>query len=101
MRLLTALGLAALAGLTDAFFAPSSCAVQRRVSSVYSTQSADETPCAISPDFADASSLVNVPNGASSIRSGIVTNYKGDFVRLQDVISNTDPHVVIFLRHMG
>lgn len=68
--------------------------------SIRSTKS-EEAPCAISSDFADESTLVNVPNGANPIRSGVVTNYAGDFVRLGDVISKNMPHVVIFLRHMG
>ena len=94
--------MAALACLQAAdAFAP--VALQHRVSSsIQSTKSEDAAPCAISSEFAnDESSLVNIPNGANPIRSGIVTNSAGDFVRLDDVISNNEPHVVIFLRHMG
>ena len=96
--ILTSIGLAALAclHLTEAF-APS--AIKRSVSlSVAKT----EEPCAIPSDFQDAStSLVNVPNSFKSIRSGMVTNSAGELIRLGDVISKNEPHVVIFLRHMG
>ena len=96
--ILTSIGLAALAclHLTEAF-APS--ASKRSVSlSVAKT----EEPCAIPSDFQDAStSLVNVPNSFKSIRSGMVTNSAGELIRLGDVISKNEPHVVIFLRHMG
>jgi hypothetical protein len=60
------------------------------------------TACEIDSVFAnDDASLTNVPNGANAIRSGVVTNYRGDTVRLGDVISKDSPHVVIYLRHMG
>jgi len=78
--------------VADAFI---STATDRVSLTFYSTKS-DEAPCAISEDFADdVPSLVNVPNGANSIRSGVVTNYAGDFVRMGDVISKSEPHVVI------
>ena len=96
--IITSIGLAALAclHLTEAF-APS--AIKRSVSlSVAKT----EEPCAIPSDFQDAlTSLVNVPNSFKSIRSGMVTSSAGELIRLGDVISKNEPHVVIFLRHMG
>jgi hypothetical protein len=30
-----------------------------------------------------------------------VTNYEGDFLRIDDVIQGNKPHVVVYLRHMG
>lgn len=64
------------------------------------------TPCDIPDDFAETKSLVNIPNGANAIRSAVVTNTAGDFVRIDDAIRSSDvdpnaPHVVIYLRHMG
>jgi hypothetical protein len=102
MRFLTSIGLAALACLQAAdAFVPAAREQRFASLSIRSTKN-EEAPCTISEDFAlDESSLVNVPNGASPIRTGIVTNYSGDFVRLGDVISSNEPHVVIFLRHMG
>lgn len=102
MRFLTSISLAALACLQAAnAFAPSARRQHVASLSIRTTKS-EEAPCTISEDFAlDESSLVNVPNGATPIRTGIVTNYSGDFVRLGDVISSNEPHVVIFLRHMG
>lgn len=100
MRLFTSISLA-WACLQVHSFAPK--AVPNRISSsVESSKVVDEAPCAIPSEFTnDASSLVNVSNGANPIRSGIVTNYAGDSIQLGNVISKSDPHVVIFLRHMG
>jgi hypothetical protein len=49
---------------------------------------------------------VGVSNGANAIRSAVVINAAGDFVRVDDAMksSNLDadaPQIVIFLRHMG
>ena len=100
MRLLTPISLA-LACLQVNSFSPG--ATPNRIStSIHSSKSIDEAPCAIPSEFTnDASSLVNMRNGANPIRSGMVTNYAGESIQLGNVISKSDPHVVIFLRHMG
>lgn len=46
-------------------------------------------------------------NGANAIRSAVVTNVAGDFVRIDDAMRSSSsvdasaPQVVIYLRHMG
>ncbi|KAL3786522.1 hypothetical protein ACHAWO_000499 [Cyclotella atomus] len=76
MRFLTSISLAASACLQAAnAFAPSARRQHVASLSIRTTKS-EEAPCTISEDFAlDESSLVNVPNGATPIRTGIVTNY--------------------------
>ena len=61
--------------------------------------SSDEgtTVCDIPEEFVNTPTLSN----AAPIRSGVVTNAEGDFVRIDDAIKGNNPHVVIFLRHMG
>jgi hypothetical protein len=52
---------------------------------------------------------VGVTDGANAIRSAVVTNSAGDFVRIDDAIkfgkagaaAKNAPHVVVYLRHMG
>jgi len=49
---------------------------------------------------------VGVPNGATAIRSAVVVNSAGDFVRVDDAMKSSSldmdsPQIVIFLRHMG
>lgn len=65
-----------------------------------------DTACEISPEISEAPSLVDAPNGANAIRSAVVTNSAGDFVRIDDAIRSSGagvdaPHVVVYLRHMG
>lgn len=54
------------------------------------------------PDAAALSvkSLVGTPEAAAAIRSAVVTNADGDFVRLDDAMG-TSSSVVVYLRHMG
>eukprot|EP00984_Skeletonema_dohrnii_P026855 scaffold16259_cov78-Skeletonema_dohrnii-CCMP3373.AAC.1 len=63
------------------------------------SSSSDEgtTVCDIPEEFVNTPTLSN----AAPIRSGVVTNAEGDFVRIDDAIKGNNPHVVIFLRHMG
>lgn len=62
--------------------------------------------CEIDTELAN-NSLVGVRNSANAIRSAIVTNADGDFVRVDDAIKSASsvdsnaPQVVIYLRHMG
>lgn len=54
--------------------------------------------CEIPEEFSNnAPALEN----ATPIRSAVVTNYEGDFLRIDDVIQGNNPHVVVYLRHMG
>ena len=64
--------------------------------------------CDIDTELANnVSPLVGVRNSANAIRSAIVTNADGDFVRVDDAIKSASsvdsnaPQVVIYLRHMG
>ena len=68
------------------------------------------TVCDIPLEFDGGTpSLVGVANGANAIRSAVVTNSAGDFVRIDDAIkfgkagaaAKNAPHVVVYLRHMG
>lgn len=64
------------------------------------------TVCDIPAEFDKTTSLVGVSNGASAIRSAVVINSAGDFVRVDDAIKSgklaaNAPHVVVYLRHMG
>jgi hypothetical protein len=96
--------------LTNAFVPTSSTASNslslRASSSGDDDRSTKPTVCEIPSEFERTQSLVNVPNGANAIRSAVVVNPAGDFVRVDDAMKsrNVDvgaPHVVIFLRHMG
>ncbi|KAL3793534.1 hypothetical protein HJC23_007274 [Cyclotella cryptica] len=80
---------------TNAFAPPGASYRCRAALSPCATNNADvecAATCDIASDFDNTPSLVNVPNGANAIRSGVVTNYLGDFVRLDDVISKDKPH---------
>lgn len=107
MRFLPLTGIVAWASIfqsTHAFTSPGGSTTCRVGLYPCATKNADvecTTSCEITFDFDNTPSLVNVLNGANAIRSGVVTNYLGDFIRLDDVISKDEPHVVIFLRHMG
>jgi hypothetical protein len=54
--------------------------------------------CEIPEEFSN-----NAPtlSNATPIRSAVVTNYEGDFLRIDDVIQGNNPHIVVYLRHMG
>ena len=85
-------------------FAPSSLTTATRPLRASSNDVESATPCVIPSEFGNDSStsLVN----ANAIRSAVVTNYLGDFVRIDDAMTSgkTDlnaPQIVIFLRHMG
>ena len=69
-----------------------------------------QTVCDIPLEFDGGTpSLVGVTDGANAIRSAVVTNSAGDFVRIDDAIkfgkagaaARDAPHVVVYLRHMG
>ena len=64
---------------------------------VRALHSSKTTVCDI-PEFAE--SVPTLTNSAP-IKSAVVTNAEGDFIRIDDVIKGNNPHVVIFLRHMG
>ena len=117
MRLFTSLALTAAVWSPTVAFSTSSIASNRsyQVSSfnssndnaevaTASTSSTASTPCDIPSEFRNSpNSLVNIPNGANAIRSAVVTNYQGDFVRLDDAMggsANNIPQIVCFLRHM-
>lgn len=62
--------------------------------------------CEIPSEFERTQSLVGVANGANAIRSAVVINPAGDFVRVDDAMKSSTldadaPQIVIFLRHMG
>jgi hypothetical protein len=81
---------------TSAFMAPLRTPVVS--SRAYSSSSDDcTTVCDIPGEFVATPTLSN----AAPIRSAVVTNYEGDFVRIDDAIKGSNPHVVIYLRHMG
>ena len=66
----------------------------------FSSTSSDEcnSVCEIPEEFSNnAPTLAN----ATPVRSAVVTNYEGDFLRIDDVIQGNNPHVVVYLRHMG
>ena len=71
-----------------------------------STEECATDACEI-PEFGNTPSLVGVPNGANAIRSAVVTNAAGDFVRIDDAIQASSkaaasaPQIVVYLRHMG
>lgn len=76
---------------------------QNSISLQASSGDKEPTVCDIPTEFADdsSSSLVGVRNGANAIRSAVVTNADGIFIRLDDAMSNNKPEIVIYLRHMG
>jgi len=82
---------------TVAAFAPSTPA--RTTPSHRRTARLSDAVCDV-PDL-EVDSLVGVPNGAGAIKSAVLTNADGDFVRLDDVLARDKPNVVIYLRHMG
>ena len=105
-------GLAALSPLLINAFVPTtsiehnSFTLRASSGSSGDERSAKTTICDISSEFENTSSLVGVSNGASAIRSAVIINAAGDFVRVDDAMktSNLDadaPQIVIFLRHMG
>ena len=62
--------------------------------------------CAIPSEFRNNPTLVGVPNGANAIRSAVVSNSSGDYIRIDDAIkanklTANSPNVVVFLRHLG
>jgi len=93
---IAALSTLVVASTTSAFMAPLRTPVSSRA---YSSSNNDEctTVSDIPGDFVDTPTLSN----ATPIRSAVVTNYEGDFVRIDDAIKGSNPHVVIYLRHMG
>mmetsp|Transcript_16080 Transcript_16080/g.34002 ORF Transcript_16080/g.34002 Transcript_16080/m.34002 type:complete len:117 (+) Transcript_16080:131-481(+) len=116
MRVLSSITTLAVAGFplaTNAFVSTSSSSatvVTARSSPISIDASAQEDctteACDIPSEFNEApTSLVNVPNGANAIRSAVVTNSAGDFVRIDDAIMKSStsnaPQIVIYLRHMG
>lgn len=113
MRVPTFAGLAAVALapiLTNAFVPTPSIASYslslRASSSTGDDRFAEATVCEIPSEFERTQSLVGVPNGANAIRSAVVVNPAGDFVRVDDAMKSSTvgvdaTHVVIFLRHMG
>ena len=86
---LSALAVASTSAFTSRHHAPVP------VRALYS--SSKTTVCDI-PEFAE--SVPTLTNSAP-IKSAVVTNAEGDFIRIDDVIKGNNPHVVIFLRHMG
>lgn len=92
--------------ITDAFVPTASIARNSISLHASSSGSAKATVCEIPSEFGSTPSLVGVPNGATSIRSAVVINSAGDFVRIDDAMrsgtaDDNAPNVVIFLRHMG
>ena len=86
-------------------FVPASKTV-RSVAPFMSSSNNEGSVCDIPSEFSETPTLVGVPNGANAIRSAVVTNSAGDFVRIDDAIQKSGlganaPHVVIYLRHMG
>ena len=103
--LASVVALATVAGRTNAF-APSHSLARSPISLRSNVEECPTEACEVPSDFAEAPSLVGVPNGANAIRSAVVTNAAGDFVRVEDVIrsskvNDNGPHIVIYLRHMG
>lgn len=109
MRAFTALAAASAAWmpLADAF-APSPHARSQVSFRASGGEECETSACEIPSDFDETPSLVGVPNGANAIRSAVVTNSAGDFVRIDDAIQSSSskvsasaPQVVVYLRHMG
>lgn len=104
MRLPTSIAALAVAAspLATSAFAPVSPV---RLSVSFRASAADECAtevCDVPSGLDDSPSLVGVPNGANPILSAVVTNSEGDFVRIDDAVTDSSaPHVVIYLRHMG
>ena len=101
------LAMASPAGWADAFAPASVGRIQHQSyhynteGSLYSTEAA--TPCE-APEDVDVVELKD----ASSLRNAMVTNVKGELVKLGDAMTSEvlsektyDTSVVVFLRHMG
>lgn len=111
MRILTSvatLATVAWVPLTINAFVPSSTARNPIFLKASGGDESSTTICDIPSEFKDTPSLVDMPNGANVIRSAVVTNSAGDFVRIGDAIQSSNskvaanaPHVVVYLRHMG
>ena len=110
MRVLLAsvAALAAVAGSANAFVATTSTTARGTTTfRASTTEECSTTACEIPSGFGDDTpSLVGVKDGANALRSAVVTNSAGDFVRIDDAISATSagtnaPQVLIYLRHMG
>jgi len=85
-------------------FVPSSSSARGLIS--LKARDVETTVCDIPAEFDKTPSLVGVSNGANAIRSAVVINSAGDFVRVDDAIKSgklaaNAPHVVVYLRHMG
>ncbi len=88
----------------NAFVVPSSSTARGLIS--LEASDVKTTVCDIPAEFDKTPSLVGVTNGANAIRSAVVINSAGDFVRVDDAIKSgklaaNAPHVVVYLRHMG
>lgn len=109
MKVLTSfatLATLAWAPLTTNAFVPSSTVSNPILLKARSGDEQSGTICDIPSDFRDTPSLVGVPDGANAIRSAVVTNSAGDFVRVDDAMQCSEtaanaPHIVVYLRHMG
>ena len=101
----------ALSPLLTKAFVPTSNIARNSFVLLASSSSGDNrstkaTVCEIPDEFERTQSLVGVPNGANAIRSAVVVNSAGDFVRVDDAMKSSSldmdsPQIVIFLRHMG
>ena len=121
MRLLTSVATLATAVVwspltaTNAFvLLPASTSTARSpvplIRAIVGDNDRSQTVCDIPMEFDGGTpSLVGVTDGANAIRSAVVTNSAGDFVRIDDAIkfgkagaaARDAPHVVVYLRHMG
>jgi hypothetical protein len=91
MKSLVSIAVLSLVASTSAFMAQLHTPVSLRA------YSSTKTVCEIPDEFVDTRTLSN----AAPIRSAVVTNYEGDFIRIDDAMKGSNPHVVIYLLHMG
>ena len=105
MRIASIAALATLARsplATDAFVTTSLSATASRDFNLKASSSDEPSICDISSEFEDTPSLVGAPKGANAIRSAVVANSVGDFIRIDDALEGGNtPQVVVYLRHMG
>lgn len=108
MRLLASLATFATVAwsplVVDAFL-PSITATRTPIPTRASVES-EGSVCAIPSEFGNNPTLVGVPNGANAVRSAVVIDSSGDYIRIDDVIkanklTANSPNVVVFLRHLG
>ena len=87
-------------------FLPSFTATRAPTPIRASVESQQGSVCAIPSEFGNNPTLVGVPNSANAIRSAVVSNSSGDYIRIDDAIkanklTANSPNVVVFLRHLG